>query len=190
VFTGIIEAMAMVLKKSSAGITLERPKKYRALLLGQSIAVNGACLSITHFDAKTMTFDVVPETWSRTNLQEEKEVNLERAMRLSDRLDGHVVTGHIDTVTPLLSRESGKKGEILTFLLSKELSPFVVEKGSVTLNGVALTIAKLTPKTFSVALIPHTSRTTNLGKLKIKETVNVEADLLAKYWYKWRKVQN
>ncbi len=138
-FTGIIESTAEVLQISDSQIVIARPELFSKLSLGQSIAVNGACLSVVEFDKKSMKFDVVPETFSRTNLGKAKRVNLERAMPADGRFEGHIVLGHVDSQTKLLSRTKEGNGERFVFTLPPEITPFAVEKGSVDSLSKALT---------------------------------------------------
>ena len=173
-FTGIEEKTAKVLKNSDNKLSIERV--FNELKIGQSIAVNGACLTITDFDNKQINFDVMDETFSRTNLKEAKIVNLDRALLANSRFEGHVVLGHIDGILEFLNQN----GEIFTFKKPKNYDKYFVEKGSIALNGVSLTIAKDEKETFSVCLIPHTLNLTNLGNLRKGNMVNFECDIFAK----------
>lgn len=188
-FTGIVETTAKILDRSDSGLVLERPKTFDDIKIGSSIAISGTCLTVTSFDSPSMSFDVVPETWSRTKLGMLKTgnlVNLERALSANGRFEGHIVQGHIEGVATVASFEDVKEGwakggKILTVKLPKELLPFVVFKGSIALDGVSLTVAELKDDLCSIALIPHTLEITTLGSLKTGEFVNVETDILAKY---------
>ncbi|MBI5414315.1 riboflavin synthase [Candidatus Peregrinibacteria bacterium] len=184
-FTGIIEAMAKVLSFEGNTLQIERPRNYERLHVGQSIAVNGACLSLTKFSRKFLEFTVVPETLSRTNLAHATILNLERALPVNGRFNGHVVLGHGDDVLPIIKIQESFPGRMYSFKIPEKLSPFLVEKGSVALNGVSLTIAKISKKSFSVAIIPQTLAMTNFGSLHISDLVNIEVDSMAKYWLKW-----
>lgn len=185
-FTGIIETTAEVLERSETGIALSRPKDFEDVHIGQSIAVNGACLSVREFNAAALRFDVVPETFRRTNLAEAKHVNLERSLSASGRFEGHVVLGHVDAVATLLKRKTEGDGEWFRFATPTNLAPYFVDKGSVSLNGISLTIAKCDHESFEIAIIPHTLELTNLSDLKAGAKVNVEADYFAKLLYKWQ----
>ncbi len=180
-FTGIIEAVSQVISCQKGRMTVERPKIFKEIVPGQSVSVNGACLSLVEYSKNAMGFDVVPETFTRTNLGRAEKVNLERALRADGRFEGHIVTGHIEGRTKLLKRENVALGEWFTFSLPREFSGFIVEKGSITLNGISLTIGELKSGEFSVAIIPHTLQMTNFAFLRSGEEVNVELDILAKY---------
>lgn len=180
VFTGIIESTAKVLKRKNEKLVLSRPKIFKKLQKGQSLSVNGACLSVVNFDATRIQFDVVPETYAKTNLENAQIVNIERAMPANGRFEGHIVLGHVDAVTPLLERKKESTGEKFLFSLPKELNTFFIQKGSVCVNGVSLTISNCNKSTFEIALIPHTLEMTNLGTLKTGDTVNIEADYVTK----------
>ena len=159
---------------------------FKELKNGQSIAVNGACLSVIDFSSADIRFDVVPETFRRTNLKDSQRVNLERAMPIDGRFEGHIISGHVDITTQLLERKKEGEGERFVFHLPEEISAFVVEKGSITVNGVSLTVASVSANAFHIAVIPHTLHCTNLGDLQIRDEVNVEADIMAKYLHKWQ----
>lgn len=189
-FTGIIEALAPVQKFAAHQLVIARPENFETLAKGQSIAVNGACLSVIDFSATEMCFEVVPETCDRTNLKSAKMVNLERAMPADGRFEGHVVSGHVDSTTTLLRREKVVAGEYFTFSCPESIQPFMVQKGSITINGVSLTIANLSATEFSIALISHTLTKTNLRLLQNGDTVNLEADMMAKYLYSWFQQKN
>jgi riboflavin synthase len=187
-FTGIIESLASV-----ASID-ERPPGRHLLIragrlvadarVGDSIAVNGCCLTVVSAQDDTLAFDAGPETLSRTNLGELKpggQVNLERSLRMSDRLGGHFVTGHVDGTGTLLARRDEADWATLWFSFPSELRRQLVSKGSIAVDGVSLTLVDVESDRFSVALIPHTLAHTTLGKLAIGGRVNLETDLLAKY---------
>jgi riboflavin synthase len=188
-FTGIVETIAEVQKKTSEKLVIARPQIFPKLSIGQSIAVNGACLSVSEYDEKSISFNVLSETFRRTNLSESKEVNLERAMLANGRFEGHIVLGHVDTTLRLLKKNTENSGVEYVFELpeDEEEQKFFVSKGSISLNGVSLTIGNISSKdenqknTFSVFLIPLTLEKTNLGNLKINEKVTVEYDYLAKF---------
>ena len=179
-FTGIIETMVPVLSRTGSQLILRRPECFTSLQNGQSIAVNGACLSIVEYDDVQMIFDVVPETFLRTNLALTEHVNLERAMRADGRFEGHIVLGHIDGVVSLLERRKQESGEIYVFAMPSEFTHCLLEKGSVALNGVSLTLAAVSFDCFSVALIPQTIVHTNFDTLLIGGQINIEMDYIAK----------
>lgn len=191
-FTGIIEGIGKVRSldklKSSLRIWMEAPFSLRKEKLGDSIALNGCCLTITGKKAKQFAADVSPETLSRTSLGFLKKgslVNLERALKWGDRLGGHVVQGHVDGFAKIIARKelrSGKKKYLIfEFEIARNLRPYLVEKGSVTLDGISLTVNKIRGRSFSVCIIPHTQNLTTLTGKKSGDIVNIEVDILAKY---------
>ncbi len=148
--------------------------------IGDSVAVDGICLTVTHLESGALHFDVVEETMRRTNLrfrQAGDVVNLETALRMGERVEGHWVFGHVDTVVPFL----GRREDLFWFGLPDPWQEYVAEKGSVALNGVSLTVARKETDRFAVALIPHTLRETNLGLLREGDPVNLEVDMVARY---------
>jgi riboflavin synthase len=190
-FTGLVESLAtvrdVVFADAGCRLRLAAPEIAAALTLGESVAVNGACLTVVAADAETCDFQVGPETLRRTNLGELRpgqRVNLERSLRLSDRLGGHLVQGHIDGVGHIAERSA--EGEWLTvwFTCPADLAVQMVSKGSVAVDGVSLTLVEVGSDRFSVALIPHTLRHTTLGFKEVGAAVNLETDLLAKYVWK------
>lgn len=187
-FTGIIEEIGKVTRirheENLAVLSLSAKKIGAGTKIGSSICVNGACLTVSAIKNNVYSFDVMLETLDKTNLgQLEKGsyVNLERALKLSSRLDGHLVSGHVDQVSKLKKRVQKENYLELQFDLHKDIAQFVVPKGSITINGVSLTVGKVTKNMFSVYIIPVTERDTNLGKLSQGQLVNLEADLLARY---------
>ncbi len=184
-FTGIVETTAEVLTRTEGGFVLQRPALFDSLHVGQSIACNGTCLTLTAFDEETMAFDIVPETFARTNLDTANVINLERALAASGRFEGHVVLGHIDTTAELLENKPEGAGRRFKFSLPETIADFAVAKGSITVNGVSLTIAACGTADFEIAVIPTTLQLTNLGKLEIGDRVNLEADYFAKLLRKW-----
>lgn len=179
-FTGIIESTATILKRTNSGIQVERPALFDDLTIGCSIAVSGVCLTVTAFDAKSMTFDVVPTTLKKTKLGSLKTgdaVNLERAMPANGRFEGHIVLGHSEGIGEVKNWTDG----LLKIAIPKELTPFVVHHGCIMIDGVALTVAELSGDEVTIAVIPHTLALTTLRSLKAGDTVNLETDVLAKY---------
>lgn len=186
-FTGIVEQIGSVLDVA------EQAEGRRLVLSGQglvdvpagaSIAVNGVCLTAVKVEDERVTVDVIPETLNRTNLGEVGtggRVNLERPMRADGRFDGHIVQGHVDGVGVVSAINHDDGGTLMTVEASADLMGFIVEKGSITVDGVSLTVAAMTERSFSVALIPHTLELTTLGLRKPGDTVNLENDVIAKY---------
>jgi riboflavin synthase len=159
----------------------------RRLEIGASLAVSGVCLTVTSLDGDPpleCTVELSPETLARTNLGSLRRgdpVNLEPALRMGDPLGGHWVQGHVDGTTTVTDRRDLSEHREIGFALPKELEPFLVEKGSITVDGVSLTVSALTPDRFAVALIPHTLEITTLSRLQPGDRVNLEVDVLAKY---------
>lgn len=183
-FTGIVEEIGTVKSVQSKVITIEASKIFDDLHLGDSVAVNGTCLTVSSFDNKIFNADVTQETLNRTNLGSLKngsKVNLERAMTLSGRFGGHIVSGHIDGVGSIKSMKKDDNAIILTIEVTKHLMKYIVEKGSVAVDGISLTVASLTDNTFSIAVIPHTLKETVLYYKKEGDKVNIENDVIGKY---------
>jgi riboflavin synthase len=187
-FTGIVETQGTVygVETDDAGrtLTVAVPALAAESKVGDSIAVNGVCLTAVDCTADHLRFQVGPETLKRTNLEElvpGDSVNLERALRLSDRLGGHVMQGHVDGVGRVADRQQQGDWEIVWFSCPTELTRFMVPKGSVAVDGVSLTLVEVTDDGFSVALIPHTLDNTTLGFKPVGAAVNLETDILAKY---------
>ena len=187
-FTGIVEELGTVtaLERAtdSARLTIHGPVVTEDATHGASISVNGVCLTVvTHGDG-SFTVDVMQETLDRSSLgalRPGDRVNLERAMSASDRFGGHVVQGHVDGTGTITSRSPGERWEVVRFTLPPELSAYVVEKGSITVDGVSLTVVDVTDDAFSVSLIPTTLDLTTLGRKGVGDPVNLEVDVLAKY---------
>jgi riboflavin synthase len=180
VFTGIIETTAEVLGRGDTTLTVRRPLAFDDVREGSSIAVAGVCLTVTQLQQAKMFFDVVPETWTKTTLGERKpgdKVNLERALRADGRFDGHIVQGHVEGTATVTEAANG----LLMIVVPSGVRPFVVPKGSITLDGVSLTVANVQDDLVTVALIPTTLRDTTLGLLKPGDRVNVETDILGRY---------
>jgi riboflavin synthase len=187
-FSGLVEATALIVAvlEEPAGVRLviERPSEFKDLQLGDSIAIQGCCLTLVELNATSLSFQAGRETLSRTSLGDRKpgdKVNCERSLKLGDRLGGHLVTGHIDGQGELVSRDDEAQWSNMVFSAPHSLLRQMASKGSVAIEGVSLTLVNVTNETFSVALIPHTLAHTTLGDLKAGDAVNLETDLLAKY---------
>jgi len=187
-FTGIVETMGTVVRvlRRGGGARLEvrSPQVVSDVKTGDSVAVNGACVTVTGRFEDTFACDLVPETLARTNLgtlQPGEEVNLERPLHAASRLDGHIVQGHIDVVGTIRSRRRVGAQELLEVTVPFELTRYLAPKGSVSVDGVSLTIVDVNKDRFRVALIPHTMETTTLGKKLQGAAVNVEVDVISKY---------
>jgi riboflavin synthase len=187
-FTGLVESLGTVrrLDPDGAGrwLEIEAPDVAAGLVLGESVAVNGCCLTVVTWDERSCRFQVGPETLSRTNLGDLRtgdRVNLERSLRVGDRLGGHMVQGHIDGVGRI--EQCSPQGEWVTtwFRCAPALTAQMVSKGSIAVDGISLTLVDVEAERFSVALIPHTLRVTTLGFKGPGDAVNLETDLLAKY---------
>ncbi len=187
-FTGIVEELGEIVAiehgADSAVLRVRGPLVTRDATPGASIAVNGVCLTVVEHDGETFSVDVMAETLRRSSLgslQAGAKANLERAMAASDRFGGHIVQGHVDGTAKILDRVPGDRWEIVQFTLPADLSRYVVEKGSITVDGVSLTVSAITDDTFSVSLIPTTLELTTLGHKAIGDLVNLEVDVIAKY---------
>jgi riboflavin synthase len=190
-FTGLVEDLGRLARRTAAGggarlrveTTLGKAEPFS---LGESIAVDGVCLTVVSIDVGAGAFeaDASAETLARTSLgqlSESAPVNLERAMKLGGRMGGHLVTGHVDGVGALLAREPDSGSVRMTFRIPARLAPFVAEKGSIAVNGVSLTVNGVGPDRFDVTIIPHTLAVTSLGNLTATNPVNLEVDLVARY---------
>ena len=191
-FTGIVEEIGQigqinqVLGTSGSSVALEviAEKVLQDAKIGDSIAVNGVCLTITDLSLSGFRADVSAETLRLTNLGHlsvMRRVNLERPLRINDRLGGHLVQGHIDETGTITGWQNEGTASIMQVSVSPKISRYLIYKGSVTVDGVSLTIAKRETKAFEVALIPHTKEVTTLGQIKVGEKVNIEVDLIGRY---------
>ena len=187
-FTGLVECMGTVvdIADESPGVRLRIDAGLVAddAVLGASIAINGCCLTVVALEDSILDFEAGSETLSRTNLgslEIGNNVNLERSLKVGDRLGGHYVTGHIDTTGTVSERMDNKDWSTIWFNLPRSWAKLLVEKGSVAVDGVSLTVVDVESERFSVALIPHTLEVTTLGHQQTGDVVNLETDLLAKY---------
>lgn len=187
-FTGIIEEIGKVsqLQKGTYSVILHIQSKLilEQLKVGDSVAVNGVCLTVTSLQAQGFTADVMHETLNRSSLSHLRcgsSVNLERAMPANGRFDGHIVTGHVDDVGKITDIKQDDNAIWYTIQAAPAIMHYIVEKGSIAIDGISLTVASLTLDSFSVSIIPHTAQVTTLGKRRIGDTVNLENDILGKY---------
>ena len=187
-FTGIVEAVGVVTAVADAGatsrLTIEAPTLARELALGESVAVDGVCLTVAALDGDAWTVDVMKVTREATNLARiapGRRVNLERAVRADGRLGGHIVQGHVDGVATLVARDSTPEWDDLVFELPPALARYVVPKGSIAINGVSLTAATKEARRVTVSLIPTTLTHTTFGESVVGDTANIEVDVVGKY---------
>lgn len=187
-FTGIVEEMGKLagleMKADSGTITIEADKVLEGMQLGDSIAVNGACLTAKSFGSGTFSADVMPETLRKTNLGNLKQgnpVNLERALTMSARLGGHLMLGHVDATGKVTSIKPEGNAVLYTITAPEAISRYLLAQGSVGVDGISLTVARLESHNFSVSLIPHTLKVTTLGQYGAGYEVNLEADVVGKY---------
>ena len=187
-FTGIVEEMGVVkaLVKGVAGtrLTILASQVLTDLPIGASVSVNGACLTVVSRDEREFSVEVSPETLAVTTLgraQAGTPVNLERAMRINERLGGHLVAGHVDGVGTVTQRRPEGNAIVLTVDAPKEVLRYCVQKGSITIDGISMTINEMTERTFMVSVIPHTAKVTTLGMRQSGDLVNLESDLIGKY---------
>ena len=187
-FTGLVAELGTVVAlkplKQSYNITVKAQKVLANLKIGDSVAVNGACLTVVNISGSEFTADVMPETVKLTNLRHLKSgdrVNLERTLRLCDGLDGHIVSGHVEGVGVIAAKKAEGIAEIVTIKTPQELLKYIIKKGSIAIDGISLTVTEVTDTSFSVSLIPHTAKETTLGFKKPGDEVNLETDIIGKY---------
>ena len=187
-FTGIVEEIGKVEKiqkgSRSMVLTIEAENMPKELKIGDSVAVNGVCLTITSFNQKCFMVDIMPETLNRSSLKALKkgsQVNLERAMMANGRFDGHIVSGHIDGIGTIVNIKVEDNATWYTIKSSPKIGKYIVEKGSVAIDGISLTVANIIEDIFRVSIIPHTQKTTILQKKRIGDMVNIENDCIGKY---------
>ena len=183
-FTGIVEEVGVVAKISDNGMTVQASKVLEDVKLGDSIAVNGTCLTAVSFTKGEFSVDLSPETMRRTSLGKLSEgslVNLERALLASDRMGGHIVQGHVDGTGRIMSTKTDGDSIIFRVRVPKRLNKYIVEKGFIAVDGISLTVVQRGASSFTLAVIPFTLKNTNLAQLSVGDQVNLEADILAKY---------
>ncbi|MGZ2370049.1 riboflavin synthase [Ancylomarina sp. YFZ004] len=187
-FTGLVEEIgyikAMIKGSNSIRLTVAANKIMDDVKLGDSIATNGICLTVVDFDSKSFSADVMPETMNRSSFHKQKEgsrVNLERALRVGDRMGGHMVSGHIDGVGEIVSQTKDDNAIWVSISAPKNILKYVIEKGSIAIDGISLTVAYVDENQFKVSIIPLTQDDTTLISKKIGSHVNLECDMTAKY---------
>jgi len=161
------------------------------LKTGQSIAVDGVCLTVIDFDAKNFQVEVMPETKRKSNFNEKREndlVNLELAMSVNGRFDGHIVQGHVDGVGEILEIQEDADAHLIKISLPEKVKPYCIPQGSITINGISFTIARLQENSFTIGVIPHTWKVTNLNRCKIGNKINLEGDILGKYLVRFKEL--
>ena len=187
-FSGIVESVMPILSSEELNnayrIKVQQPSEFNDLKLGDSIACDGACLTVEAFDGQAMTFALAAESIKVLNWNKDtwigKQLNLERSLRFGDRIHGHLVTGHVDSLGVVQKAHQEGDSFFLDIEVADSILPYVWKKGSVTFNGVSLTVNEVKSKTISVCLIPETVKRTNLGALKAGDNVNVEPDYIAR----------
>ena len=189
-FTGIVEGLGRIAdventKHGTFSLSVELRRLSQGLKIGDSVAINGVCLSVITKHKTTVSFDVIEETLRRTNLRElvvGSSVNVERSLRLSDRIDGHLVMGHVDGVSEIVDIEKESDQSIkMWFKEQDNLVSWMIPKGAIALDGISLTLVDILGNKFSVSLIPHTLTATNFGKKRVGDLVNVEVDFFGKF---------
>lgn len=187
-FTGLVAELGTVQRLARQGnsyhLTVGAKKVLENLKIGDSVAVNGACLTVVRMDDSGFTADVMPETVRLTNigsLQPGSKVNLERTLRLCDGLDGHIVSGHVEGLGTISEQRPEGIAVVVTISTPPELLKYIIKKGSIAIDGISLTVTEVTDTSFSVSLIPHTAKETTLGLKKVGDSVNLETDILGKY---------
>jgi riboflavin synthase len=191
VFTGIIEGQGIVKKfdiitknRSAAKMGIDLGNLAKGLQIGDSVAINGVCLTATHISKNQTEFEMIGETLKKTNLGMIKsgdKVNIERSLKVGERMEGHFVLGHIDGIGKIIKIEKLAKEIKFWIEIPKDLARFVVKKGSITVDGISLTLVDVLKNKISICIIPHTMKITNLGSKKIGDKVNIETDILGKY---------
>ena len=195
-FTGIIEGTGRInkIERTGAGATINLSAGFSVeeLKIGESIAINGVCLTVIKCDADGLVVELSPETLAKTSFQRiacGAKVNLERPLRLNDRLGGHLVSGHVDGVGRLVGKRNEGNSVVMEFSVPSEFCKYLIPKGSVAIDGISLTVVEIHGNQFTVAVIPHTLEVTILGDKKIGDEVNLEFDLVAKYIERFSQFQ-
>jgi riboflavin synthase len=196
-FTGLIEEIGIISKiergSRSAQISIKATKVIEDLKIGDSISTNGACLTVISFSKQEFTVDVMNETMKMTTFSNSKigqQVNLERALRLNDRLGGHMLSGHIDGIALIKNIQKVDIASIFTIEPPIQLMQFIINKGSVSLDGISLTVSEISERNFKVSIIPHTASYTTLLTKKTGDKINLETDMIAKYLQKLMGIKN
>lgn len=190
-FTGIIEGLGNIVRfdkkttnRSAAKMKIKLGKIAKGLKIGDSVAINGVCLTAVNISKDVAEFEMVGETMKKTNLgslQSGNKVNIERSLKVGERLEGHFVLGHVDGVGIISKMEKQPNQIKMWTKVTKELSKYIIKKGSVTVDGISLTVVDVLKDQFSVSIIPHTMKITNLSYKKVGDKVNIETDILGKY---------
>jgi riboflavin synthase len=187
-FTGLVEGTGTILRLERAGgdmrLTVQAALEQPEVKIGESIAVDGVCLTVVGSREGALTVEVSRETLSRSTLGQRRqgdEVNIERALRLGDRMGGHLVSGHVDGTARVAARRRQGESVVFQFEVAAEVSRYLIEKGSVAVSGVSLTVNRCEGRHFEVNIVPHTARITTMGKLQVGDAVNIEVDLIGKY---------
>ncbi len=196
-FTGIIEEIGRIKKfqltQKNALIEIECKKILEEIKIGDSVAINGVCQTVTTISNNSFTADVSTETLKVTNFSNFKIgdfVNLERALTLQSRLGGHIISGHVDNIAKIENISQNSDFYLFSISIPKDIEKYVVKKGSICINGISLTVANISDRTIELAIIPHTYKNTNLQYLKANDNVNIEVDMLAKYVEKFLSRDN
>ncbi|MFD1395091.1 riboflavin synthase [Kroppenstedtia eburnea] len=191
-FTGLVEEVGRIGSMDREGdamrLSISCEQVLEGVQVGESIAVNGVCLTVVGFDSDQFWTDVMPETMNRSNLGQltlGSPVNLERALRVGDRLGGHFVQGHVDGMGRILARTPRENAVLFRIGVPPELTRWMVDQGSVAVNGISLTIVTVEPEAFTVSIIPHTLEHTQLKEAEPGDSVNIECDMIGKYAAKW-----
>ena len=183
-FTGIIEEVGTVGELGDNKLTIRAAKVMEDQKMGDSISVNGTCLTVVAHDSTTFTVDLSPETLSRTSLgslEQNHKVNLERPLAVSDRLGGHIVQGHVDATGRITSYRTEGNSQVLRVRFPERMRPYIVEKGFIAVDGISLTVVQKGTSTFTLSVIPFTLENTNLQEKGVGDRVNLEIDIIAKY---------
>lgn len=195
-FTGIIKKLSKVesvaYKNDSLFVSIKMPKGWK-IKVGESISINGVCSTVKKTDKRTFEVEYMPETIAKTTVgkfQKETEVNLEKSLKMNDLLDGHIVQGHIDTRGKIVDIKKVKESKVMKIRVPKKFMRFIAEKGSISVDGISLTVVDTGTDWFTISLVSYTMENTNLGKTIVGEEVNIETDVLAKYLDKLLKNQH